>query len=196
MRLLPRFLAVAAALGAGALEAAEPRRFGIDDLDQIVRLEGAQISPDGKSVALAVARVNLAENRRDSELVLVDVKTGAQRVLALGKAGLANPGFSPRGDVLAFLAEVGDGVRQIHLLPVVVASRACSPKHPRGCRSTRGDPMARRSASRLRTRLTRGRAPTGSRTPSRWDGTATSSAPPRSPPSSGWFPPRGVTRVA
>ena len=82
MRPLRSFLVVVAALApASPSSGAEARRFALDDLDRIVSLEAAQISPDGKSVALVVARVNLAENRRDPELVLVDTQTGKSRVL-------------------------------------------------------------------------------------------------------------------
>ena len=81
-----------------------------------MRLQDAQISPDGTSVVVVAARVNLAENRRDPELLLVDVKTGKARVLVGGRAGLARPLFSPRGDVLAFLAEAEGGAAQIHLV--------------------------------------------------------------------------------
>ena len=95
---------------------AEARRFALPDLDHIVHLEGAQISPDGKSVAVVVARVNLAENRHDPELLLVDTQTGKPRVLVGGRAGLAHPTFSPQGDAIAFLAEAAGGAAQIHLL--------------------------------------------------------------------------------
>ena len=116
MRPVTPFLVIAVAVAAAPSSfGAEARRFALDDLDRIVRLEGAQISPDGKSVALVVARVNLAENRRDPELVLVLTQTGTARVL-VAKAGLAHPLFSPRGDVLAFLAEAEGGAAQIYLL--------------------------------------------------------------------------------
>ena len=67
-------------------------------------------------MALVVARVNLAENRRDAQLLLVDVKTGTPRVLVGTKPGLAHPRFSPGGDRLAFLAEAEGGQAQIHVL--------------------------------------------------------------------------------
>ncbi|HVQ28967.1 MAG TPA: hypothetical protein VMV21_05270, partial [Vicinamibacteria bacterium] len=114
LRSLP-FVAVAL-LVCPVARGADPRRFALDDLDRIVRVGGAQISPDGTSVALVVARVNLAENRRDAQLLLVDVKTGTPRVLVGTKPGLDHPRFSPGGDRLAFLAEAESGQAQIHML--------------------------------------------------------------------------------
>ena len=58
--------------------ASAQERFGLDHIGEIVRLSDPQISPDGRSVAVIVSRADFEENRRDIELVLVDVATGAQ----------------------------------------------------------------------------------------------------------------------
>lgn len=100
--LLPALLGACAA-------AAETRRFTLDDLDRIVRLEAAEIAPDGRSVAVVVAKVDAGENRFDRELGLVDARTGSSRVLVRERPGLASPRWSPAGDRLAFVAETGDG---------------------------------------------------------------------------------------
>src|SRR5208283_2507746 len=79
------------------------------------------ISPDGKSIVIVVSRVNWDEDRYDGELVLVDVATGAQRVLTNVRPGLSSPQWSPSGDRLAFLAEAGDekaAAAQIFVLSV------------------------------------------------------------------------------
>ena len=85
--------------------AAQARRITLDDLGQIVKLGDPQISPDGKSIVIVVSRTNFDDNRYDSELVLVDVATGAQRVLTRDRKMLAHPRWSPTGDRLAFLAQ-------------------------------------------------------------------------------------------
>jgi dipeptidyl aminopeptidase/acylaminoacyl peptidase len=70
----------------------------LDDLRRIVDVADPQLSPDGKSVAVVVSRVNWDEDRRDSSLVLIDVATGAQRVLTQGRNDVSSPRWSPSGD--------------------------------------------------------------------------------------------------
>jgi dipeptidyl aminopeptidase/acylaminoacyl peptidase len=92
-----------ALLAAGA--AAQPRRFTIDDLAKIVRVADPQIAPDGRSIVVVVSRPDYEENRHAAELVLVDIGTGAQRVLTRGRAKVSSPRWAPGGDRMAFLAQ-------------------------------------------------------------------------------------------
>lgn len=85
--------------------AAAPRRLGLEDLARLVRPSDPQISPDGKTIVIVVSRPNYADNRHEAELILVDVATGAQRVLTRGRQELAHPRWSPGGESLAFLAK-------------------------------------------------------------------------------------------
>jgi len=91
-------------------------RFGIEHAGRIVRLSDPQISPDGASVALVVSRANYEENRFDAELVLVDIRTRAQRSLTHGRR-VSQPRWSPDGKSLAFLATI-DGKAQMFVLPM------------------------------------------------------------------------------
>lgn len=93
------------------------------DLQALVRLGdyngGLALSPDGRALALMRIASNLAENRTEHTLILVDTQTGATRVLAdgggflhftssgrRGGAPLArNPLWSPDGHWIAFIAE-------------------------------------------------------------------------------------------
>ena len=79
-------------------------RFHIIDASKIVSLADPEISPDGQSVALVASRANLDEDRRDAELLLVDVATHNTRVLSR-KTHVSFPRWSPDGKTLAFLAE-------------------------------------------------------------------------------------------
>lgn len=117
--------AVAAALAALSVTVPAlgqaPRRFELADLAKLVRVSDPQFSPDGKTVVIVVSRPNFVDNRHDSELVLVDVASGRQRVLTRQRQGVSHPRWSPGGDQLAFLARAGlekEGRTQLFLLPM------------------------------------------------------------------------------
>jgi dipeptidyl aminopeptidase/acylaminoacyl peptidase len=95
-----------AVLLAAATASAQQHRIQLEDLTKIVTVSDPQISPDGKSIVCVVSRQNFEEDRSDRELVLVDVATGAQRVLTFERKGVGSPRWSPTGDALAFLAVV------------------------------------------------------------------------------------------
>jgi Tol biopolymer transport system component len=100
---------------------AQARRIELSDFQKIVGVSSPQISPDGKSIVIIVSRVNWDEDRHDSQLVLVDIATGAQRLLTNIRKGLDSPQWSPSGDRLAFLAEAGEekkDAEQIFVLPM------------------------------------------------------------------------------
>src|SRR3954469_2459720 len=88
---------------------------------RIANLNDPQIAPDGKWVAVVVARANVKDNRWDSDLVLFDSTTGEQHPLTYDRRGVAAPRWSPDGSQLAFLANASaerDAKRQIWLLPM------------------------------------------------------------------------------
>src|SRR5262249_32282555 len=98
-------------------------RMQLDDFGRLVRVSDPQISPDGKSIVIVVGRANYDENRYDSDLVLVDVATGAQRTLTNDRRSVSHPRFSPSGDRLAFLSNVSLANNapqrpQIHVMPM------------------------------------------------------------------------------
>ena len=118
----PRVGILAALLAITALGRvqAQTRKFELGDVQKIVAVSSPAISPDGKSIAIIVTRVNWDEDRHDSLLVLVDIATGAQRELTNIRKGLSSPQWSPTGDRLAFLAEAGQekkAAEQIFVLP-------------------------------------------------------------------------------
>ena len=85
---------------------AQQRRIQLDDLGKVVTVSDPQVSPDSKSIVCVVSRLNLDEDRSDGQLVLVDVTTGAQRVLTIERKKASSPRWSPNGNKLAFLAVV------------------------------------------------------------------------------------------
>ena len=99
-------LMLLAVLVSAALASAQERRIQLEDLTKIVSVSDPQISPDGKSIVCVVSRQNFDEDRSDNELVLVDMATGAQRVLTFDRKRVGSPRWSPSGDGLAFVAVV------------------------------------------------------------------------------------------
>ena len=75
---------------------AQGKRIGLEDLAELVRLSDPRISPDGKQIVFAVSRQNLVENRYDKELVLIDISTGARRVLTYDRPNVGRPRWSPK----------------------------------------------------------------------------------------------------
>lgn len=104
-------------LAASALQA-QARRFELSDFGREVGWSNPRLSPDGRSIAAIVSRVNYAENRFDRSVVLVDVATGAVRPLTPGRHNVGGVEWSPAGDALAFLDREGDKAAQIFVLPI------------------------------------------------------------------------------
>ena len=82
-------------------------------LAHIVGLSSPRISPDGTHLAFVRSHVNLKTDRRDPELVLLDIRTRAERVMTRDRTGVADPQWSPQGRRLAFLADDAKHVAQI-----------------------------------------------------------------------------------
>jgi dipeptidyl aminopeptidase/acylaminoacyl peptidase len=74
------FLGTVAALlvlAAPAQANAQSRKIELGDVQKIVSVSSPAISPDGESIVVIISRVNWDEDRHDSQLVLVDIATGA-----------------------------------------------------------------------------------------------------------------------
>ena len=100
---------------------AQQKTFQVSDTEKLVSVSDPQISPDDKSIAVAVSRINMKEDGSDSEIVLIDIATGAQRVMTSGHQHANSPRWSPNGDRLAFIAASGEGkdaTPQIFVLPM------------------------------------------------------------------------------
>lgn len=96
-------------------------RLQFNDRFRIVNVADPQLSPDGARVVCVVSRINSAENRRDSELVLIDTASGAERTLTFERRKLAAPQWSPDGQSIGFLAASSaekDAQRQLWILPM------------------------------------------------------------------------------
>ncbi|MGC1107667.1 MAG: hypothetical protein WA876_14130, partial [Candidatus Acidiferrales bacterium] len=100
---------------------AQQKQFQVSDTEKMVTVSDPQISPDDKSIAVVVGHINMKEDGTDSEIALIDIATGAQRVLTSGHKHASSPRWSPNGDRLAFVAasdESKDATPQIFILPM------------------------------------------------------------------------------
>ena len=94
-------------------------RLQLSDRARVVNVSDPQLSPDGRQVLCSISRVNLTENRHEAQLAVVDVATGAQRMLTADRRGVASPRWSPDGARIAFLANATpdkDAKRQLWIM--------------------------------------------------------------------------------
>jgi dipeptidyl aminopeptidase/acylaminoacyl peptidase len=113
------------------LPANEPHRFALEDLWSLSALSDVQISPDGRTVMVVVARANPAENRYDRSLVSIDVAGGASQTFSELRE-ISSPLWSPRGDQMAFLAHDDKTAQnQAYVLPLRGEPR-CVTRFPLG----------------------------------------------------------------
>jgi dipeptidyl aminopeptidase/acylaminoacyl peptidase len=129
---------VCACLCLGAPAFASARVFTVDDYNKIVSVSEPQISPDGKKVVIVVGHIDVKADKTLSELVLVDVATGAQRVLTRGRDDVGEPRWSPDGRRLAFIGVSGSGdsaTPQVFVMPMNGGDPKVVTKAPNGVES-------------------------------------------------------------
>jgi len=92
---------------------AQSRSLQLDDFAKITTVSDPQISPDGKSIACILSRINLDQDRSDRELVLIEIASGVPHAMTHDRKGVGSPRWSPEGDRLAF--EALDTAKEPHL---------------------------------------------------------------------------------
>ena len=102
-------ISVASLFFCSAARAQEKRAITMDDFAKIVAISNPAISHDGTRIAAVISRVNLKDDRHDTQLVIIDVKTGAQQPLTFDRLGVGNPQWSPDDSKLAFVTEAETG---------------------------------------------------------------------------------------
>jgi dipeptidyl aminopeptidase/acylaminoacyl peptidase len=121
--MLVRRALIAVALCACAIlalsSAVSAKGLDYEDLRKIVGVDAPQLAPDGTHIVYVRSTVNWKENRRDTELVLVDVHSGNARILTRDRIDVSDPSWSPDGTQLAYLAAPErDKPSQLYVLPM------------------------------------------------------------------------------
>ncbi len=95
------------------------KSLSLEALRSAVSAREPQISPDGKRVVYVRGVGDYKADVEKTELVLVDVASGARRVLTQDRDDVGNPTWSPDGTRIAFLAAPAkDQPPEIYVLPL------------------------------------------------------------------------------
>ena len=124
-------LLVASTSPAAAAGAAS-KPFVVDDLVRLRRLSDPRVSPDGKTVVFALTETDLDENKRRSDLWLLDLsaKDAAPRRLTQNAANDLSPRWSPDGNSLYFIS-TRSGSAQVWRLPLASGEAMQVTNYPR-----------------------------------------------------------------
>lgn len=90
-------------------------RITLEDLNNLTSISNPQLSADEKYGLFILTRINLAENRRQTELFWIEIKSGEQHSLGEHK-GMSFPKWAGE-ELVSFIANSEDG-RQIFTLPL------------------------------------------------------------------------------
>jgi len=112
-------LSCAGAASAVLLLGAAPRPLELSDLRRLVSYGTVSIAPDARHVLAIQRHPDFKENKNVSQLVLIDVRTHAKRVLTPDRQSVQSPAWSSNGDRIAFLSPGGEKKSpQVWILPV------------------------------------------------------------------------------
>lgn len=108
------------------------KRFEINDMDRIHTLFDPQISPDGKSILVVVAKPDTLTNTFKSAIHKIDISTQNSQQLTFDRATVRSPRWSPSGTQIAFIAADAEKKSQIFVLSMAGGEAKQITKSPTG----------------------------------------------------------------
>jgi dipeptidyl aminopeptidase/acylaminoacyl peptidase len=100
-----------------AVPSSAERHITFNDLYAYPMIEEFELSPDGGSIVMSVTEYDTIDGGSDSDLYLLDTKTGAMKKLTNNPAGASSPRWSPDGGSIAFISDRG-GKSQVWMIDV------------------------------------------------------------------------------
>lgn len=115
MHYLPRLAVLLISLPALSLSAA-PAPLTATDLWQVQRPAGLTVSPSGQTAAFSLTQYDLAANKSNADLHLINLNSGQTQQLTFAAGADNQPAWSPDGRQLAFVAKRQHEKPQLYLL--------------------------------------------------------------------------------
>lgn len=100
-----------------AVPSSAERRITFNDLYSYPMIDEFELSPDGGSMVMSVTEYDTIDGSSDSDLYLLDTRTGAMKRLTNNPAGASSPRWSPDGKTVAFISD-RDGKSQVWMIDV------------------------------------------------------------------------------
>jgi dipeptidyl aminopeptidase/acylaminoacyl peptidase len=109
---LSQFSCATSAQDAGAPMTAET-------LWKLKRVGGLTLSPDGTTAAVVVTTYDIATNKGNGDIWLIDIRSGDARQFTAGETTEGSPAWSADGKTIAFTSKRNDDEKsQLYLIPV------------------------------------------------------------------------------
>ncbi len=87
---------------------AHARTMVVSDVRRIIGISSPRVSPDGKHIVCVLSKPQYDRNETETDVLVVDIATGAQHRLTQGRHNLSSPQWSPNGTHIAFVARESD----------------------------------------------------------------------------------------
>src|SRR5436309_14460210 len=97
-------LSVLMLAASAAVSAADTHPFSVHDMIAMDRISDPQISPDANHIAFVVSALDLAANKRRTDLYLVNADGSGLRRMTSHEASDTSPRWSPDGRTIYFLS--------------------------------------------------------------------------------------------
>lgn len=108
-------LLLASLLLTTTVHAADDRSLSPEDVFELEYALDPQISPDGRRIAYVRQSLDIMTDRQLPNIWIVDADGTEHRPLLSGATGFSNPLWSPDGDRLLYVADVGERGAELHV---------------------------------------------------------------------------------